>query len=56
MNKCETCHGSGVDDIDHRYTYTIIMGEIEDYPLTVYIACETCGGSGEVAGTLEPQP
>jgi DnaJ-class molecular chaperone len=53
MKTCDTCGGSGVVEIIHRHAYTLILGEVVDEPITVYYACETCNGTGEVAEAAE---
>ena len=58
MTTCPDCHGTGTGDVRYTTTYTSILQELVDEPLTVFYRCETCKGSGEVAATLdlEPQP
>jgi DnaJ-class molecular chaperone len=55
MNECETCHGSGVSDIDHRDTSMLILDEVVQEHTTVYYACPTCGGKGEIKPKKESE-
>lgn len=45
---CENCGGSGVSDVVHIATSTLILGEVVQDPMTVYYACPVCGGKGEI--------
>jgi hypothetical protein len=38
----------GAVAIIHRYPLTLHLGEVVDELITVYYACQTCGGTGEV--------
>jgi hypothetical protein len=50
---CKACGGSGVSDISHGYTSTMVAGELVRDRVTVYFACETCKAAGTIERTDE---
>jgi hypothetical protein len=48
MLACPNCGGSGVDEIEHRQVGALILDEYYTAPITVYYACQKCGGMGLV--------